>query len=673
MLQGLGFNKVVPSCVRILPDMKATVKVEDPEFAQNLSNVLTERRPSVKATAISMATEQSKCRKVYISWHKPSRAANLKFDRASDAREVVAKFNQGTYRCLGQTVQSTPPRRNHGRIISANQLSNVIISLSGLPKHATAKDVSNAIKRKAQSIEMGPVNYLSSAAEVSVEVRSMLENYGTIEKFHLSPDTTGKRVKATAWYENDMDAKSLLALNDKSLGILGRGKLTITLVQSSKVKVSSAIYHIFKKDIDREREAWRTQHLSSHVYEDAINRLITLKIDGEDEKAVSNARKSINEILSGIVLQGENGPIWAPSLQTNGTLFKKLREFETKLGVIIQRDKSKRQLRCYGSPEACIKARCDIVTMLKDESSTRNFEIPLKVPQFSWAIRGGFRQIQEALGHDIAVFNVVTRKFVVNGTQHQYDAVLALLEGRLVTPIPMSSTGISFAAEDCPICLCEADSPIQLSCEHTYCLECLEELAKSAAATSKEQFRIKCQGSEGTCPMSFSLNELHDHLPTSVFEDVLKSSFSEHLQRHPDSLKYCPTPDCGYVYRSKTISNPPAYRCPNCFESICTYCHDRHGKHTCAEYKDIKSGGYEALEKLKKELSIKDCPKCKTPIMKSGGCNHMTCEGCKTHICWVCMATFPTGDLVYTHMNAVHRSIGLPDVEAFEFDHWGIR
>jgi hypothetical protein len=42
-----------------------------------------------------------------------------------------------------------------------------------------------------------------------------------------------------------------------------------------------------------------------------------------------------------------------------------------------------------------------------------------------------------------------------------------------------------------------------------------------------------------------------------------------------------------------------------------------------AEYKDIALGGYKALTKLKRELNIKDCPKCTTPMEKIEGCVSM--------------------------------------------------
>jgi hypothetical protein len=347
-------------------------------------------------------------------------------------------------------------------------------------------------------------------------------------------------------------------------------------------------------------------------------------------------------------------------ISSNGSAYKKLKSIENELHVVITRDKSKRQLQFYGPPEKFQQAVHRIIEILREESAT-SYEIDLKPHQFSWTIHGGFKSIEEALGKNVAVFNVVSKRIAINGTEQQYETALAIMGGKRAVKIRSLSDGPSRPEGDCPICFCEADKPIQTSCNHTYCLECFEECCKSAASTSNDEFQIKCQGNEGTCSTVFTLRELKDHLSSSVFEIVLKSSFEEYIQRHPEAFHYCPTPDCGYVYRCTTTSGskPPAYTCPNCFEPLCTSCHARHGDYTCVEYKDIASGGYEALERLKRELNIKDCPKCTTPMEKTEGCNHMTCGGCRAHICWVCMAVFETSGSCYDHMNKEHGGIGL--------------
>jgi hypothetical protein len=151
------------------------------------------------------------------------------------------------------------------------------------------------------------------------------------------------------------------------------------------------------------------------------------------------------------------------------------------------------------------------------------------------------------------------------------------------------------------------------------------------------------------------------HVSSSAFVKVLRSSFEEYIQRRPENFRCCPTPECGFIYRCATTSGAglPGYTCPNCFEPLFTSCHAQHGGYTYAEYKDIASGGLKALEKLKRELNIKDCPKCSTPMEKVDGCNHITCGGCKAHICWVCMSVFARSKLCYDHMVKQHGGIGI--------------
>lgn len=395
-----------------------------------------------------------------------------------------------------------------------------------------------------------------------------------------------------------------------------------------------------------------------------------MKVEGDDVKDVANARRILEEISNGVVIEDGGKVVWSSGLNSTGGVYKKLKSIEKDLCVVIARDKSKHQLRFHGPSEKLELAIRRITDILREEESFPGYEIDLNPHQFSWAIKGGFKSIEQALGNNVPVFNVVSRSIIINGTQQQWETAVAVMDGKssiieVGSPSDSATTG---SGEDCPICFCEADTPIQTSCKHTYCLECLEGYCRSApsSTTSKNtNFSIKCQGGGGTCTTIFTLQELKGHVSSSAFDDLLKSSFEAHVQRHPDTFRYCPTPDCGHVYRctpTGTTANSmgaATHTCPNRLERLCTSCHARHGDHTCAEYKDIASGGRAALEKLKRELDIRDCPKCTTPIEKTEGCNHMTCAGCRAHICWVCMEVFVSSDPCYGHMNEVHGGIGL--------------
>lgn len=627
ILRGFGFN-ITADCVRIpesglLSEQKATVKVEDPLFGKELSSRLKDHKSALSAAPIPVNSQHANCRKVYISWHKSTRSVWVNFGSGEIANRVAQKFNEGRYKCMGQSVRSSVGKRSSsrgGRRGHSNPVAWTIV-LGDVPGDATSENVEEAIKSlydKPRHVQLGPISYQASDAEISVVVRSCLEKYGPLESFHLALTNKGKRVKATALFTDETDARLACSLNNKPLDILGKGKLTVTIIQSAKIKISTAVYVATKSEIDEKSKTWKERHLVLHVYPDNLQRFTTLKVEGSSAQEVANARKTLDSILSGSILIARDKNLWSASLSSNGSAYKRLKSIEKELHIIIIRDKTKCQLQYYGPPERYQQAVHQVTDLLREETST-------------------------------------------NQDKQQHDTTPIFTKGNRALEIRSMPDDIASTPEaNCPICdEDELDMPIQTLCKHTYCLECFENCCKYATSTDKENFQIECQ--VDGCAAVFNLAELKDRLSSSAFELVLKSSFEKYIQRHAKTFHYCSTPDCGYVYRSTSASdlNPPAHSCPNCLELICTFCHARHGGYTCAEYKDIESGGYEALEKLKRKLNIKDCPKCKTAMEKTEGCNHITCGGCSAHICWVCMAVFGTSGPCYEHMTKKHGGIGL--------------
>ncbi|KAI4651516.1 uncharacterized protein J4E78_008208 [Alternaria triticimaculans] len=65
------------------------------------------------------------------------------------------------------------------------------------------------------------------------------------------------------------------------------------------------------------------------------------------------------------------------------------------------------------------------------------------------------------------------------------------------------------------------------------------------------------------------------------------------------------------------------------------------------------------LDEYKAAAGTKECRKCATLIEKVEGCNHVECNGCHGHICWVCLKVFSEVEVVYQHMNDAHGGNGL--------------
>ena len=309
MLRHLGFE-VDLECIRIQnetdTETTATVKVEDASFAKRLSRELVERASTVRALPIPVHNQPTNCRKIYISWHRPTRDVWVTLENDNIASRVVRRFNEGRYKCLGLSSKACLARdQPSGQMPDGIpfHLRAFVVHLSGVSSAATSSDISRAIRYpndQPSDINIGKANYEASEAEVSVEVRSVLERHGPLENFHLNLTHMGKRAKASAWFQDEADARSSSALNKEALDILGGGRLTITLVHSTRVKIPTAVYHAWKSHIQDENKTWKDEHLSFHTYVSALSTI--LKVEGDNADAVVKAKKTLKRVATGVAI-----------------------------------------------------------------------------------------------------------------------------------------------------------------------------------------------------------------------------------------------------------------------------------------------------------------------------------------------------------------------------------
>ena len=142
------------------------------------------------------------------------------------------------------------------------------------------------------------------------------------------------------------------------------------------------------------------------------------------------------------------------------------------------------------------------------------------------------------------------------------------------------------------------------------------------------------------------------------FDELLLASFKRYILSNPKKFENCPTADCPQVYRIGSTTET-VVQCSECLAEICTSCKVTwHEGMSCSEMREAKDPDNMKNKELMRELGIRPCPRCKTNTEKTYGCNHMTCGGCQTHICWYCMRDFGlnNGALVYEHMRKEHGS-----------------
>lgn len=532
------------------------------------------------------------------------------------------------------------------------------VVLKNVPATVTERQILDSVPVKfgPRHVEMSDTKNSMDADTIQALVESFLASIGQAN-VKIVPTLAGKRTKARAVFENEDDAIAAVdTLKDKTPQALKEAGLMAHLVASASLKISKNVHEKIKSEIEALRKTAAPKHVKVKEFADAIaGRFVTLKIEGEQLADVKVIVGQLEQSTSGAVIMDQEAPFWSPSLALPG-IRHRLKQIESSFGVVIIRDPPKRQLRVIGASDR-IEEVCTAVVARFGKDAVEMHSISLSHDQFLWACRGGFAQITAALGKGVASLDVTrTPKTIsLTGSLDDYHRVLSLIQGKEDSVRPNTEA----VEGDCAICYTEAEQPVITACGQRYCLDCFENMCKYAASSTNES-GVTCQGDTGSCGTVLPLKMLQESLSSPAFEEVLASSFHAHIQHRPAEYRYCPTPDCGNVYRASEVAT--GHACTECFTVVCTACHNQHATMSCADYKDLQSGGFAAFEKLKKELNIKDCPKCSTPIEKTYGCNHMECAGCGAHICWVCMQTFQSGGglthPIYNHMNLAHGGIG---------------
>ncbi|KAM0362027.1 hypothetical protein ACHAO7_010274 [Fusarium culmorum] len=203
----------------------------------------------------------------------------------------------------------------------------------------------------------------------STLVKSMLYEKGELERWSVSDNSTAKRIKAHATFFDESHAQAAVSsLNETELPFNSTGKLFVQLLTSVKFKVSVRVYNAVKKSIDAHKSQWSRQFVHySALPERGFNRI--LKIEGEDRQLVAQAKRTLENIITGTVMTMDGKNIWYSNLKISKNAYKKLQKLEQDLEVVIIRDIRASNFRAFG-PEDRLAEAAEALQQLVDDLKT---------------------------------------------------------------------------------------------------------------------------------------------------------------------------------------------------------------------------------------------------------------------------------------------------------------
>ncbi|ERF72296.1 hypothetical protein EPUS_02183 [Endocarpon pusillum Z07020] len=646
--------------MRALPNGTATANIEHhlPDFADKIielydatsiaghiirvrhSQVTEKKGSSVNTTQIST---------VVCSWHKPSRVAWAHYERPGDAKRAQQVMDNKWID--GRKVQCSfqqPEFHLRRKMVYSVQIGNLAPT--------TSSRYLQQRFRSAEKIVMGKLSYESSAQESASLVREFLLKAGSLESFDVNSSANPRFEKAFAKFSSPQEARTAVQRFSGHLMPEIRTKLFLNLLVSVKFKILRDLYRAVESELNDLRiQILAEDYITLKTYQSEDRpTLLTLRVYGEDPKAVAKAKSAIEIILAGVPAKKEDRPLWDDFfLTTEGMAY--LKHIQELHGGFIYRDSRRRQLSLYGSSHAKRHLQEAMVDKINDNAKqSRKIALtPMTLRRF---FEGGLQEISRILGEGKTSLRITSseKTLSIDGSEEDVRLAKAILDDPFRTFTKRDEPSAA-AEDDCSVCWTEPDDAYRTSCGHTYCKECFSGLC--ASARSPENFPLQCLGDATRCAHSFSMAELQKALVPTAFDDLLKASLDTYVRTRPGEFQYCVTADCPQIYR--ITSNGRVFDCPSCLTPICTTCQAvSHNGSTCEEYKDLSSEGTLALKKWMEENKGKPCPKCATPIQKAYGCNHMQCPSCSTHFCWFCMDIFDAHD-IYRHMTAQHGDIGI--------------
>ncbi|VDD94221.1 unnamed protein product [Enterobius vermicularis] len=419
-------------------------------------------------------------------------------------------------------------------------------------------------------------------------------------------------------------------------------------------------------------------------------------VNGEDYEHLCRVKSKLDHLIDGDFIDCtvlENKCDFGSNiLLTNiGQEFLRRIESEREGRLVVTTHFFKQCVQLQGDHASRVLAKGMIQQFLEKHTI---FTIDVSPPNYLPGTMTAFMDFVTSAGQEIfrdkvkVVPDFIKHKLHVDCSEEDYQAVLDVLRTISVE----ISKGSKKQQEDrvppqCVVCLDYVD-PAWLcfeSCGHYACKSCF--LHQVNSVLKQHEFPINCakccralafkdivrallDGDEGE--NLSDAGQFEFFLDTSEHLEILaNSALSFLVSRNSNGYRYCRVPDCRGVIR--VTGEERLGSCDVCSAVYCMRCgSEDHRNMNCELYSQLKSNVDSSLRHWMEEDpdNRQFCPKCNAAIQKDRGCNHMQCEFCKTHFCWVCFMTAHSCGQLYAHLNEIHGGNGLDflDRAVEEFD-----
>ncbi|TIA23431.1 hypothetical protein D6C80_00615 [Aureobasidium pullulans] len=143
------------------------------------------------------------------------------------------------------------------------------------------------------------------------------------------------------------------------------------------------------------------------------------------------------------------------------------------------------------------------------------------------------------------------------------------------------------------------------------------------------------------CAVVLGYEEVKNMTDAENFTKYDEAAFRAAISVDPE-FRYCMSTTCKSDQCHPAGIDEPTFCCRECGHNHCVSCEANwHEGLTCAQYQDTLQRAQEEEESQQEVAKIsKPCPKCRVPIQKNNGCDHMTCSRCAYNFCWICSADY---------------------------------